>query len=282
MNGDIHPAVGVEIYSKFTDGGIRQCQDALHAAKGQDAKGCRFIVAAQIEAFVEDLAACFDGFGAEQLIQPFSRPDGQPCRKFLSQLTQHPLTGVDRLLVLFPQARFLPLDLVDLRQPDGTQLRSQATICSPNIPTAAAMGVSGQGYVRVLCVQKMRRGAHLHVFKGSAYDVRCDGIEGLLACLVLGLALHHLPQAKDHAADDDQHNVAAQNDACDGDHTAHQRKEFSAQFAALAFAKLPRQMFIRHVPAFFFHILLLILSCRSARDFPLSDPADCPYRSARR
>ena len=54
VNGDIHPAVGVEIYSKFTDGGIRQCQDALHAAKGQDAKGCRFIVAAQIEAFVED------------------------------------------------------------------------------------------------------------------------------------------------------------------------------------------------------------------------------------
>ena len=57
VNGDIHPAVGVEIYSKFTDGGIRQCQDALHAAKGQDAKGCRFIVAAQIEAFVEDTAS---------------------------------------------------------------------------------------------------------------------------------------------------------------------------------------------------------------------------------
>ena len=62
------------------------------------------------------------------------------------------------------------------------------------------MGVSGQRYVRVLCVQKMRCGAHLHVFKGSAYNVRCDGIEGLLACLVLGLALHHLPQAKDYAA----------------------------------------------------------------------------------
>ena len=115
VNGDIHPAVGVEIHGKFTDGGIRQCQDTLHAARGQDAKGCRFIVAAQIEAFVEDLAACFDSLGAEQLIQPFSRPDGQPCRKFLSQLTQHPLTGVDRLLVFFPQARFLPLDLVDLR-----------------------------------------------------------------------------------------------------------------------------------------------------------------------
>ena len=115
MNRDIQPAVRVKIHGEFSDGGIRQRQDTLHAARGQDAKGCRFIVAAQIEAFVEDLAACFDSLGAEQLIQPFSRPDGQPCRKFLSQLTQHPLTGVDRLLVFFPQARFLPLDLVDLR-----------------------------------------------------------------------------------------------------------------------------------------------------------------------
>ena len=61
---------------------------------------------------------------------PFSRPDGQPCRKFLSQLTQHPLTGVDRLLVLFPQAGLLPLKLADFRQPDGTQLRGQAAISS--------------------------------------------------------------------------------------------------------------------------------------------------------
>ena len=200
----------------------------------------------------------------------------------MSQLTQHPLTGVDRLLVLFPQACFLTLDLVDLRQPDGTQLRSQATICSPDIPTAAAMGVSGQGYVRVLCVQKMRRGTHLHVFKGGAYDVRCDGIEGLLACLVLGLALHHLPQAENHAADDNQHKVAAQDHTRHSDHPAQQRKNLAAQLAALAFAQLLRQLFICHVRFLFCHILLLIPSRRSGRGFPLSDPADCPYRSVRR
>ena len=144
------------------------------------------------------------------------------------------------------------------------------------------MGVSGQGYVRVLCVQKMRRGAHLHVFKGSAYDVRCDGIEGLLACLIFGLALHRLPQREDHTAQNDQRDIAAQNDAHHGDHYAQQRKNFSAQLAALAFAQLLRQLFIRHIPVLFFHILLLILSCRSEQGFPLSDPADCPYRSARR
>ena len=74
---------------------IRDSRNPLYAAGGQDAKGCRFIVAAQIESFVKGLVSRFDGFGAKQLIQPFPRPDSQPCREFPVHLTQHPLTGVD-------------------------------------------------------------------------------------------------------------------------------------------------------------------------------------------
>ena len=123
MNRDIQPAVRVKIHGEFSDGGIRQRQNPLHPAGGQDAQSRRFIVAAQIEALVEALIPCLDGFGAEQLIQSVPRPDGQPCGKFPVQPAQHPLAGVDLLLVLFPQAGLLPLKLADFRQPHGAQLR---------------------------------------------------------------------------------------------------------------------------------------------------------------
>ena len=130
MNGKIQPTIAVEVYSESAERGILQRRNPLYAAGGQDAKGCRFIVAAQIESFVKGLVSRFDGFGAKQLIQPFPRPDSQPCREFPVHLTQHPLTGVDLLLVLFPQAGLLPLNLADFRQPDGTQLRGQPLIGS--------------------------------------------------------------------------------------------------------------------------------------------------------
>ena len=73
MNRDIQPAVRVKIHGEFSDGGIRQRQNPLHPAGGQDAQSRRFIVAAQIEALVEALIPCLDGFGAEQLIQSVQR-----------------------------------------------------------------------------------------------------------------------------------------------------------------------------------------------------------------
>ena len=143
------------------------------------------------------------------------------------------------------------------------------------------MSVAGQWNIGVICVQKGRNGVHLYVFKGSAHDVRSNGVEGLPACLLLGLALHHLPQAENHAADDNQHKVAAQDHTCHSDHPAQQRENLAAQLAALAFAQLLRQLFICHVRFLFCHILLLIPPRPSGQGFPLSDPADCPYRSAR-
>ena len=110
VNRDIQPAIRVEIHGEFTDGGIRQRQNPLHPAGGQDAQSRRFIVAAQIEALVKALIPCLDGFGAEQLIQSVPRPDGQPCGKFPVQPAQHPLAGVDLLLVLFPTGRSPPAE----------------------------------------------------------------------------------------------------------------------------------------------------------------------------
>ena len=115
VDGKIQPAVAIEIHGKFAEGGIRQRQNPVYAAGSQDAKGCRFIVAAQIEALVKDLISCFDGFGAEQLIQPFSRPDGKPRGKFPVEFTKQPLPGIYLTLILLPQAGFLTLKLVHLR-----------------------------------------------------------------------------------------------------------------------------------------------------------------------
>ena len=94
------------------------------------------------------------------------------------------------------------------------------------------MGVAGQWNIGVVCVQKGKSRVHLYVFKGSAHDVRSNGVEGLPACLLLGLALHHLPQAENHAVDDNQHKVAAQDHTCHSDHPAQQRENLAAQLAA--------------------------------------------------
>ena len=77
------------------------------------------------------------------------------------------------------------------------------------------MGVAGQGDVGVLRVQEVRGGVHLYVFKGSSHNVRYDGVNRLSGCPVLGLALHHLPQAEEHAANSHQNNAAVQ------EHTRH-------------------------------------------------------------
>ena len=115
-----------------------------------------------------------------------------------------------------------------------------------------------QGNVGVLRVQQVRGGVHLYVFKASAYDLRCNGIEGLPVCMRFGFSLHRLTNRKDHAAQKGEHDIAAQNDTCDGDGATQQRKEFSAQLAALALAQLLRQLFIRHISACFFHCFLLL------------------------
>ena len=143
------------------------------------------------------------------------------------------------------------------------------------------MGVAGQGNIGVVCVQKGRNGVHLYVFKASAYDLWRNGIEGPPVRVRLGFPLHRLPQREHHAAQQDEHDVAAQKDTRDGNRAAQQREKFAAELAALAFAQLLRQLFICHGYVLFFHMLLLILLRRSRRGFPLSDPADYPYRSAR-
>ena len=183
-------------------------------------------------------------------------------------MAQHPLAGVDDLLVFFPQAGFLPLKFADFCKPNGTQLGNKAVIGSPDMPAAAAMGVAGQGNVGVLRIQKGRGGVHLDVFKGGVYNIRHKGIECLLACLALGAALHHLPQAQEHAANEHQHKVAAKDHARHGDHAAQQRKKLAAQLAAFAFAQLLRELFFGSVRFLFCHSFLLIPPRRSGRGFP--------------
>ena len=255
-------------------------------ARGQDAVAAAASSSLlRLEAFVEDLAACFDSLGAEQLIQPFS----------LGQMVQ----AVSGNFLVPAHTASIPFRCIGcsffFHRPVSSRWTSLTSVSLtvhwplsghdmfPNIPTAAAMGVSGQRYVRVLCVQKDAMGPSV-VSAGSAGNVRQVRWHRRSAGLPCPGSPCPAPSAllADHAADDDQHNVAAQNDACDGDHTAQCAKGvFPLQFAALAFAKLLRQMFIRHVPAFFFHILPLFCR-RSARGFPLSYPADCPYRLKRR
>ena len=71
VNGKIQPTIAVEVYSESAERGILQRHNPLYAAGGQDAKGCRFIVAAQIESFVKGLVSRFDGFGAEAAYPAF-------------------------------------------------------------------------------------------------------------------------------------------------------------------------------------------------------------------
>ena len=143
------------------------------------------------------------------------------------------------------------------------------------------MAVAGQGNIRVLRAEQAGGGIHLHIFKDAAYDARGNGIKGLSAGTAFGLALHHLPQGQDHAADDDDHDAAAQNDARHGDDHAHQGENFAAQLTASAFAQLLGQLFIRLVSVLLFHIVLLIFLRRSGRDFPAVYPIARPCRPAK-
>ena len=115
MDGQIQSAVGVEVKGKFSVGAARQRQDPLHPAGGQDLQGRLGVVAAQVEALVKRLIAGLDGAAAEKLIQLFPGPDGEPGRKLLAQLAEHPLAGIDLRLVPLPHAGLFPLDLVHIR-----------------------------------------------------------------------------------------------------------------------------------------------------------------------
>ena len=86
----------------------------------------------------------------KQFIHFVPRPDGKPGRKFLIQFTQHPLTRINLPLILFPQPGLLTLEFIYIRQLHGTQLCGHTMICSPDIPTAAAVIMAGQRNVRIL------------------------------------------------------------------------------------------------------------------------------------
>ena len=67
VNREIQSAVTVEVYGKLTEGGICQRQNFLCTVGRQNVQGCSFILAAYIEALIEGLVSCPDGFAAEQL-----------------------------------------------------------------------------------------------------------------------------------------------------------------------------------------------------------------------
>ena len=268
MNGKVQSAVAIEIHGKFPEGGIRQRQDPRRTVGHQDAQSGSFIAAAHAKAPVKVLIARSDGFDAQQSIQPRSRPDGQPCGNFALKLTQQPLTGIDLMLGFLPLSAFLALKRVHLRQLDGAQLRSQSLICPADVPAAAAIAVAGQRDVRVLGVEKMRSGIDLHILEHGAHHIRRDRPEGLLPRLLSGFSLYRLPQRKDHAAQNDRYDVAAQDHACHSDDHSHQGEESAGQFAAPVPAQLLRERLVCHASALFFHTLLLIPPRRSKPGSP--------------
>ena len=134
---------------------------------------------------------------------------------------------------------------------------------------------------RGMFVSSARSRIHQHIFKDAGYDTRGNGGESLLAGLGFGLALRHLPQGQEHTANDDGHDVAAQNDARHSDDHAYQGEELTAQLAAPAFAQLLGQLLIRLVYILLFHNFLLIFQRRSGRDSPAVYPAALPCPSKR-
>ena len=91
---------------------------------------------------------------------------------------------------------------------------------------------------------------------------------GLLSRLFSGFSLYRLPQREDHAAQNDRHDVAAQDHARHSDGHSDQGEESAGQFAAPVPAQLLRERRVCHVSVFFFHTFLLIPPRRSEPGSP--------------